>query len=52
MYFSNLKCLQEDGIIKQIPTKGQLEIYALDERYYNKHIGLTDKAGEMSFLNA
>jgi CRISPR-associated endonuclease/helicase Cas3 len=52
LYFNNLKRLQEDSIIKQIPTKGQLEIYALDERYYNKHIGLTDEAGELSFLNA
>jgi CRISPR-associated endonuclease/helicase Cas3 len=52
LYFNNLKHLQEDGVIRQISTKSQLEIYTLEDRYYDKHIGLTDEAGKMGLLNA
>jgi CRISPR-associated endonuclease/helicase Cas3 len=52
IYFSGLERLVEIGIVKQIPTKDQLEIYAVEEGYYDKHIGLTHEAGTLTMLNA
>jgi hypothetical protein len=44
--------LQEKGIVRQIPAKNQLKIYAVEKEYYDKHIGLTQEANEMTLLQA
>jgi CRISPR-associated endonuclease/helicase Cas3 len=51
MYFSGLKSLEEKGVIKRIPTRYQLEIYAVEEEHYDRHTGLTREAGAMTMLN-
>jgi len=43
--------LISDGIIKKVPLKNDLEIYTVDERYYDNNIGLNDEEGRMSPLN-
>jgi CRISPR-associated endonuclease/helicase Cas3 len=51
VYPNKINGLINDGIIKKVPLKNDLEIYTVDERYYDNNIGLNDEEGRMSPLN-
>jgi hypothetical protein len=38
-------------IIKKVPLKNDMEIYAVDEKYYDQNIGLTFEEGSMHLCN-
>jgi CRISPR-associated endonuclease/helicase Cas3 len=51
VYPNKIDGMISDGIIKKVPLKNDLEIYTVDERYYDNNIGLNDEEGKMSPLN-
>jgi CRISPR-associated endonuclease/helicase Cas3 len=51
LYRSGIEKLQKDGIVRRIPANDRMEVYELDEKYYDRHIGLTREPGEMTLLN-
>jgi CRISPR-associated endonuclease/helicase Cas3 len=51
IYRSGLRSLEENGVIKKIPSKYQMEIYTVKEQYYNKYTGLTREAEKMTMLD-
>jgi CRISPR-associated endonuclease/helicase Cas3 len=51
VYFNGINRMLEKGIIKKVPLENELEIYTVDEIYYDNDIGLNDEEGKMSSLN-
>lgn len=43
--------LQKEKIIRRIPVDKQMDVYELCEGYYDRHTGLTRKAGEITLLD-
>jgi CRISPR-associated endonuclease/helicase Cas3 len=51
VYYNKIKNFIEEEIIKKVPLNNDMEIYTLDEKYYDQNIGLVDKEGRMSLCN-
>jgi len=51
VYFNGINRMLEKKIIKKVPLENDLEIYTVDERYYDNNIGLNDEEGKMSSLS-
>jgi CRISPR-associated endonuclease/helicase Cas3 len=52
VYYNKINDFIKEGRIKKLLLDNDLEIYILNEEYYDNNIGLTDKEGRMSFCNA
>jgi CRISPR-associated endonuclease/helicase Cas3 len=50
VYYNRLGELQEKGIARQITGKNKLKIYAVEKEHYDRYIGLTQEANEMTLL--
>ncbi|GHV08732.1 hypothetical protein AGMMS50229_17610 [Campylobacterota bacterium] len=49
IYSSNIDIKREKSINK-VPLETDMEIYTVDEKYYDQNMGLIDEAGKMSCL--
>jgi CRISPR-associated endonuclease/helicase Cas3 len=47
IYFNELKKMVDNQIIKKVPLKNDMEIYTVEEKYYDLNIGLTFEEGCM-----
>jgi CRISPR-associated endonuclease/helicase Cas3 len=51
IYLNELGKMISNQIIKKVPLKNDMEIYTVEERYYDQNIGLTFEEGSMPFCN-
>ncbi|MDR2792611.1 MAG: CRISPR-associated helicase Cas3' [Treponema sp.] len=50
VYYNTLNQLIEKEIIRKITLKTRVELYAVEDGYYNAHTGLTGEFGELTML--
>ena len=51
IYFKELPKMIKNNIIKKVPLKNDLDIYTVEEKYYDQNIGLTFEEGSMTLCN-